>query len=237
VSADGGNTWQTLRRFRATVSPPRRFSLPLDEFSGTDSLWIQFAFVADSNSNTDDGVYLDDIAIEEGLGDVPFADEVIIESYDFFGQETQASAFARSPQWSTAYGKSTAPKLEGSAALSVDAGTTSAIASFQPFIPISGVYEIFVTHGSSASAEGVTWRIHHADGITVVNSSQNSVNANQWLSLGKYRLLYGRSSANGSVELDAGTASGGKVFADAVRFILCEPEQESSSVRQWTLYE
>lgn len=237
VSADGGNTWQTLRRFRATVSPPRRFSLPLDEFSGTDSLWIQFAFVADSNSYTDDGVYLDDIAIEEGLGDVPFADEVIIESYDFFGQETQASAFAQSPQWSTAYGKSTAPKLEGSAALSVDAGTTSAIASFQPFIPISGVYEIFVTHGSSASAEGVTWRIHHADGITVVNSSQNSVNANQWLSLGKYRLLYGRSSAIGSVELDAGTASGGKVFADAVRFILCEPEQESSSVRQWTLYE
>lgn len=237
VSSDGGATWSVLKRFHATHSPPRRFSFPLDEFRSTQALLVQFRLLADENSYVDDGVYIDDIALEEGLGDVPFADDVIIESVDFFGQVNTAPEFEVMGAWSADSGKSSAPKLVGAGVLAAPAGSAGTRATFIPFVPISGKYEIFLSYGALASATNVQIQICHAEGSTQELLNQMAASGNRWVSLGIFNLRYGRDRFHGSVSLDASTATGAKVFADAVRFVLVEPAAESLSAKDWLCFE
>lgn len=237
ASSDGGASWRTLRRFRATVSPPRRFALALDELGPATALLVQFRLIADANTFVDDGVYLDDISIEEGLGDVPFAHESIVESVDFFGDETSAPTFEREGMWVRDSSKSSAPKLEGAEVLAATPGTPGTLARFVPFVAIAGRYEVLVTHGAGASAGGVTWKVLHADGTTPFSMDQTSANADRWSSLGAYRFEYGRHPDRGAVVLDASTASGAKACADAIRLRLLEPDPPNTRVPTWQVYE
>ncbi|MGC8741230.1 MAG: S8 family serine peptidase [Candidatus Sumerlaeaceae bacterium] len=237
VSTDHGATWKVLRRFHATVSPLRRFCLPLDDLGPAPALFIQFRLVADANAYVDDGVYLDDIALEEAKGDVPFADDVIVESYDFFGEENGLPEFERVGPWSADAGKSSAPKLVGAAVFSAVAGTTATRASFIPFVPMSGDYEVFLSHGALADAAHVKVEIIHADGIADMFLDQSSASSNRWISLGVFSFVYGRDKLRGRVSIDTATATGTKVFADAVRLILVRPAAESLAAKDWSQFE
>jgi subtilisin family serine protease len=237
ASGDGGATWRTLRRFHATSSPPRRFSLPLDELGPTAALMVRFRLVTDADAYVADGVYIDDISIEEGLSDIPFTDQVIVESYDFFGDETGTPEFTRTGAWAADVGKSSAPKLSGADVLSAPAGAAGTMARFVPFLPVAGDYEIFTTHGGNANASGVVASVAYADGISSISLTQSAATANRWVSLGVFPLGYGRDPSRGAVELDASQAVGGRVFADAVRFVLVRPQQETSSVKEWLRFE
>ncbi len=237
ASPDGGATWKQLQRFRATRSPSTRFSLPLDELGPTSNLKVQFRFVSDGNQFVEDGVYLDDIAIEEGARDVPFSDDVIVESIDFLGDETASPAFTRTAAWSVDASKSSAPRLAGSAAFSASAGGADAIATFVPFLPMGGSYDVLITHGGNANANGVTVTVRHAEGESAFSLNQTAANAHEWIALGSFSFDYGRNPERGSVTIDARAATGTRAFADAVRFVLREPQQESSSVDEWWFFE
>jgi subtilisin family serine protease len=237
ASGDGGMTWKILRKFRATSSPSRRFTVPLDEFGPTPTLWVEFRFISDENSYVDDGVYLDDIAIEEGAGDLPFTNDIIVEVVDFFGQQTEQPTLLLSGAWTLETLKSTAAKLEGTASFSAPAQST-AMAHFTPFFPASGLYEVFVTHSSVANATAAV-RIAHAQGDTVVSLVQTPSTANRWISLGTYRFLYGREPSSGRVTIDASNAlpGTGKVAADAVRFVLLSPDPATAGAKDWLHFE
>lgn len=238
ASADGGSTWRTLRRFRATTSPSRRFCLPLDEFSPSTEFFIEFKLITDENSFVDDGVYLDDIAIEEGLHDVPFTDNVIIETCDFWGEEAEPPAFQLTGAWQKETAKSSAPKLSGIASFSAPTGSAGAQATFVPFFPASGIYEVFLTWPSLANGSHLL-HILHEGGDTTATLLQHSSSANRWISLGRYRFPYGRNTTFGSVILDASDAPDGqgKVYADAIRFVLIETEVESLGAKDWLRFE
>ncbi|MCX7963258.1 MAG: S8 family serine peptidase [Candidatus Sumerlaea chitinivorans] len=237
ASPDGGATWQRLRRFRASLSPLSRITLPLDEIAASTNLFIRFRVIADANQFVDDGVYLDDIRISEGANDVPYTEEVIVETVDFFGELTTAPECLFTGNWAQDLGKSSAPRLEGAAALVVAAGTSGATARFTPFLPTDGIYRVYVTHGYAANATNVTWTVSHDGGSSTFLRNQQSGDAHRWHLLGEFVMRYGRDPARGSVELNAGTASGVQVTADAVRFELVQPFLGPSSVSHWEGYE
>ncbi|MCX7626180.1 MAG: S8 family serine peptidase [Candidatus Sumerlaeaceae bacterium] len=237
VSHDGGATWQTHQRFRATTSPPRRFSIPLDVVPPTSQLFVEFVCLADENSFVDDGVYLDDIAIEEGLGDLPFADDLIIEACDFWGEQTEPPGFQLAGVWQKELAKSSAPRLVGTASFSVSGGSPGAEALFVPFFPASGIYEVFLTYPNAANGVPLV-RIRHDEGDTTFPVTQQSATANRWLSLGEYHFSYGRDATCGSVALDASAASTQtKVYVDAIRFLLKEADSESLAAKDWLRFE
>jgi hypothetical protein len=237
ASSDGGATWQRLRRFRASLSPLRRITLPLDELGSSANVFIRFRMIADTNQFVDDGVYLDDIRIAEGMNDVPFTEEVIVETVDFFGELTTTPECLLSGTWSQNSGKSSAPRLEGAAALVVAAGADGATARFTPFLPTDGIYNVYVTHGYAANATNVTWRVNFQGGTATFVRNQQSGDAHSWHLLGQFPMQYGRNAAGGSVELDARTASGVQVTADAVRFELVQPFTGPTRVTHWHAFE
>jgi subtilisin family serine protease len=241
ASGDGGATWSPLRKHRATLSPPARQVVPLDTFAGIPNVAVRFLFIADSNDFVDDGVYLDDIRIYETGDPIPESREEVVESWDFFGETTSAPLYLQSGgagAWSPGFGKSIAPRVEGSLVSSIDAGTTGAVAQFTPFFTCSGIYEVFVTWGANATAIGVPWHVRHAAGTDTVAMNQDAASAGRWASLGMYPFRYGGDSSAGSVLLDAAGAVSGRVFSDAVRFRLVEAFGTSSRVSGgWELFD
>jgi hypothetical protein len=238
VSTDGGLSWTALRKFTKACSPPRRFVVPLDDFAPATDLRVRFLFVSDGDSFVDDGVYLDDIRLYDGLGAVAEFREQILESVDYFSIRNEPPAYREFPtsdMWTTQSGpKSRAARLESLVARSVTAGTTGAQALFVPLITAPGDYEVFTTWHPTATGVTVPFGISHAGGVTTVTVNQaNTALANRWVSLGTYRFEYGRLPASGSVLVDASGALSGNVFADAVLFRLVTPDPPASSVSEW----
>ncbi|MCX7717657.1 MAG: S8 family serine peptidase [Candidatus Sumerlaeaceae bacterium] len=242
VSADGGSSWTALRKFTKACSPPRRHVVPLDDFAAVTDLRIRFLFVSDDDSFVDDGVYLDDIRLYDGVGAVAEFREQIVESADYFSIRNEPPAYREFPTsdtWTTRSGlKSRAARLESLVARSVTAGTIGAQALFVPLITTPGDYEVFTTWHPTATGAAVPFGISHAGGVTTVTVNQSHTSlANRWVSLGTYRFEYGRRPDSGSVLVDASGASSGEVFADAVLFRLLTPDPPASSVAAWRNYD
>ncbi|MBX7247399.1 MAG: S8 family serine peptidase [Candidatus Sumerlaeaceae bacterium] len=241
VSTDGGATWIPVRKYRNSYSPWLREVVPLDQFVGATNLRVRFYVVSDGDIFVDDGAYLDDIRIYNAGSPVPESLETTVESVDFYKVTTRQPAYDETPSydiWTQQFGlKSRAPRLESMTAKSIAAGTSGATARFTPVITTPGTYDVRATWHNVASANNVTFRVNHADGSTTFSLNQGAGNANTWMALGTYRFNYGQNPATGSVVIDASTASGGDVYADAVQWRLVNYDVESAGAGLWALYD
>jgi hypothetical protein len=108
-----------------------------------------------------------------------------------------------------------------------------------PWIPQAGKYEVYTTWGSAEAATNVTYRIKHADGQASRIVDQSLAEAHRWASLGTYRFTYGRNPANGAINIDASTAAGQNVRADAVRLRYAELDATPAltAADDWQLFD
>ena len=235
VSADEGVSWESVRRHGATLSPYRLITVALDEFVTAPSVRIQFMVAADSDAQTDDGVYIDDIRISDAGDLVPEQREVILQPMDFFGLTPSLAEVRPVGNWQSDPAiKSRAPGVDGRSALRTDAGTTASVA-YVPLLTTAGVYEVSVNHGVGLPPLSLDWHVSSTTGTAVVAIDQ-SASANEWISLGRYTFDYGRNPLNGSVQLTAPGSGNGAVAADAVRFCIVEPDF-TASVGEWQEHE
>jgi RHS repeat-associated protein len=99
---------------------------------------------------------------------------------------------------------------------SAPAGTGAAKFTWKPIIPQDGTYEVFVRYPSgttgAATAAQFTVDTGTAQTVRTVNQTQN---AGQWVSLGRYDLAAG----NAAKVWVSDQASGGTVLADAVKLV------------------
>lgn len=240
ASTDGGSTWRTLRRHVMNSSPMRRQSVPLDAFAGQAQVRLRFLFFSGDNALVDDGVYLDDIRIQE-LGEAVVEEpEVLLEPVDFFGQVPEAPEIVISGGWTTS-SKSQAPRLEGFAGLSAASGTAGAVVTYAPFLTAAGSYEVLTTWSGNRSAAGVGYEIRSTTGVTTLRIDQTPDRANRWVSLGTYHFDYGQTSS-GLVAIRAEDATSGDVQADAVLFRYADlepvppPSPAAGCPELWQLY-
>ncbi|HRR87190.1 MAG TPA: family 10 glycosylhydrolase, partial [Phycisphaerae bacterium] len=104
------------------------------------------------------------------------------------------------------------------------ATTASGEVQWQPTIPASGDYEVFVWYpsGDGTHITDARYTVHYNGGSQTFLVNQQT-NTGQWVSLGTFEFLEG-SSANGRVSLTNQSATAGaRVYADAVRFYKPEP--------------
>lgn len=217
-------TWHSLRKYHAN-SPMRKQVLPLDTFAGASALGIRFLFFSDADDSTsDDGVCIDDIRLYAAGSAVPEFREQMVESTDFFGVRTAAPAYREFPDsgaWTSHFGaRSQAPRSDYYTATWAVPGMPGVSARFSPVLGEPGLYEVYTTWGPYASASGVEYHIAHSGGVTTVRLDQAPVEADEWVSLGKFRFDAGQAPAAASVTLDVSHASGSAAYSDTVRFRL-----------------
>lgn len=103
-------------------------------------------------------------------------------------------------------------------------------------ITTPGTYDLRATWHNVANANNVTFRVT-GKGSTTLSLNQGVGNGNTWVALGTYRFNYGQNPATGSVVIDASTALGGNVYADAVQWQLVNYDVESAGAGLWALYD
>lgn len=185
---------------------------------------------------------------------VPVAD-IIIEVYNALGQLTPAPTYAEEGSWNWSAAKSSAPGLIG-----IDSRFSTAVnpgddtATVTPDIEVGGLYELFVTWGTSGNAANVRYIINHRDGTDEVFMDQKpgaGGNAGQWLSLGQYHLNSGQDSENGSIIIDKSMVTGPgtpvsgwatRMYTDGFKFVCIIPESISTDPTRvqesvWQLFE
>ena len=95
----------------------------------------------------------------------------------------------------------------------------TATATYTPTIPVAGYYSVYtwVRHGSDRGDQ--LYRIRHTGGESQIRIPHHLV-GNGWVYLGEYYFATGANASAGSVTISnlRGSATGGVVIADAIRF-------------------
>lgn len=102
-------------------------------------------------------------------------------------------------------------------------GAASCVAEYRPAIPVAGDYEVYATWvADPANSPNAHYSVYSASAASPTRLSVDQrQNGYEWVYLGTYNFAQG-SNANGRVVLENGYAqgeSGGRVVADAVRFV------------------
>ncbi|WP_261302178.1 OmpL47-type beta-barrel domain-containing protein [Paenibacillus andongensis] len=92
-------------------------------------------------------------------------------------------------------------------------GNASAI--YTPLIPISGMYDVYEWHHSTAGTTDAPFTINGATGSTVVKVNQ-SINGGKWNKIGSSPFLAGSS---GSVVITNGFTTSNFILADGIKFV------------------
>ncbi|NOU85345.1 hypothetical protein GC102_06050 [Paenibacillus sp. LMG 31460] len=92
-------------------------------------------------------------------------------------------------------------------------GNASAI--YTPLIPISGIYDVYEWHHSTAGTTDAPFTINGAAGSTVVKVNQ-SINGGKWNKIGSSPFLAGSS---GSVVITNGFTTSNFILADGIKFV------------------
>lgn len=241
ISADAGATWRVMRKYHATCSPVRRQIVPLDSFAGLSDVRVRFLVNGGQDTTiTDDGVYIDDIAVYDAGDPVPEFREHIIENMDFFALRNGPPEFQEFPSagaWTYEFGyKSRAPRVDSYHTVWCVPGAAGAKAVYTPMITTEGLYDVYATWGTRATATGVKYEVAHKFGTYTVVLDQAGA-ADRWVQLGRFWFGYGQDPARGSVALDASSASGTRAYSDAIRFRLASLDSASADATGWSGYE
>ncbi|MAT71603.1 MAG: hypothetical protein CMJ58_19010 [Planctomycetaceae bacterium] len=139
--------------------------------------------------------------------------EIIID--DSFG----SPAYQETGTWNTASGSG----FDGTNYRFAPAGS-AATASWNFFVPAESTGEVFVYYRSAGNrATNVAYSVDTGAGVESASTNQ-TLNDDQWVSLGTYSFAPGAAS----VTLDAAASSGGSVvIADAVRVVLSPVTEET----------
>lgn len=180
--------------------------------------------------------------------------ELVVESRDAVGTITFAPTYDEAGGLLSDNGnKSTASDLVGSGVRYItydlpNLGTDSA--TFTPYVPVGGKYEVFVTWGSNANASNARFTVSHFNGEDVQLLSQiptalgASNNANQWISLGEFWFAEGQDEQDASVNISEETVDGSptgglprRVYVDAARWVRVRefPNGDTNDDQQVTL--
>lgn len=168
---------------------------------------------------------------------LPVAD-IIIEVYNAEGDLTPPPEYDEEGNWNWSAAKSNAPGLTGvdSRFSNVDPPGDDT-ATVTPSIETGGLYEVFVTWGTSGNAANVRYIINHRDGEDEVFLDQKpgaNGNAGQWHSLGQYYFEPGQNTGKGSIIVDKSTVTGAgapdtgwlaRMYTDAFKFVCLVPEE------------
>lgn len=167
-----------------------------------------------------------------GLASVASAQDIIIESkpqgknYEWYSEV--------SGNWLDSEAKSSAegcsPASIGSRFVTITGSSkVTAEARFSPDIPEPGEYEILVTWGRSGNAFNTKYVINTGDKKVVKHLDQAGwggqlpPNANQWRSLGTYKLPQGKKAYVAVLSEDVkgipSPENSGRIYADAARFV------------------
>jgi hypothetical protein len=97
--------------------------------------------------------------------------------------------------------------------------TETATATYTPTIPVAGFYPVYTWVLAGSDRGEQLYRIRHTGGESLVRIPHHMV-GNGWIYLGEYHFNAGANAASGSVVVSnlRGSAQGGVVIADAIRF-------------------
>jgi N-acetylmuramoyl-L-alanine amidase len=142
---------------------------------------------------------------DEGSEIIIIPDDVL-ESRDQDGTLTPNLPYVEVGSWMNSSAKSSAPGLLGSGSRFIDYGSLAGkTATMVPNFAASGLYEVFVTWGTSSNVENAGYIITTPDGPNGVHLDQiptdgtNGGNANEWHSLGEFPFAKGRSLEDGAI--------------------------------------
>jgi hypothetical protein len=239
-----GITFSNVGFFYDGATPWQRALISLADYAGQPAVYLRFRFHSDSIAVAD-GWHIDDVEVFEPVSLVPEPADFALESRTPFAV-SGAPAYAETTDggaWLDSASKAVAWQMRASRSRYNVTTSLGSTAQFVPNFPVSGVYDVFAIWGISANATNVRHRVRHAQGATDVYLTQNgNTNANQWVPIGTFQFLRGRSAAAGSVLVDESTVSGkpipaseGRVYADAIRFVYRAP-LPAASVTEWPLY-
>jgi len=233
-----GDTWTTVVWFEDTFAPWHRTAVPLGEYDGDGTVSIRFRFHSDSFSNLD-GWFIDNVRVYVPER-VCWPEDIILESRLSFNDVATPERFyyeANPEKWFDSSSKAWRYGLRSSRARSRNTDTEIGFtATFIPYFPISGTYQVYGIWGEMANAENVRYAVHTSQGLEEAFVTQDPwINSNQWVLIGTYSFDAGRNETNGSIQIDDSTVTGkpisstqGRVYADAVRCVLVSPRRAVS---------
>jgi len=164
------------------------------------------------------------------MGNIQYTVRVTGDTVPSAGSIYQESCSDSSHTWRTGsapgfalghppYAVNVNPFLQGSFRAVRADSSESAIATYQPQIPETGDYAVYISyHGSPDNAEDVLYRVYHAGGQSEFRINQQ-IGGGTWIYLGTFRFLQGRHPETGQVMVsNRSTTPGRWITADAVRF-------------------
>jgi subtilisin family serine protease len=196
------------------------------------TVWLRFRFFRAADRDRD-GWWIDDVHVYLPEAPLRSTGDVIVESQGVGDSAPLLDRYEEGEDaggpWTLSLAKSTIPALDATFArrnpIDPERGAT---ATFRPWIPVAGLYEVALTWGAEANAADLSVRIDHAEGEAVGVIDQSRTSAERWISLGVHPFAQGNA---GTVTLDESTVTGptdadrpGAVMADAVRWRLILPE-------------
>ncbi|MBN1476305.1 S8 family serine peptidase [Candidatus Sumerlaeota bacterium] len=240
VSTDGA-VWERVETLYLGSFPYRRTRVPLSRWEGSPQVWIRWRLFSDSNGAVGDGWWIDDVHVCTPHLPLLSTPDLIIESVGI-GQAPQLPGLYTelSGPWEGTSSKSRVPVLEANSARAVSA-EVAASATFRPWLPVAGLYEVAAAWGEDANASDVTWRVSHAEGVTALTVDQDGVTeAALWIPLGEFEFDRGQ---GGAVTLDTSSVTGSPrperdaiALADAVRWRLITPREATVEVSALQLH-
>ncbi len=181
------------------------------------------------------------ICVENSAPPAKTIPDIVLESRDSSGNlmsNPPYSELLSGTAWQDSVSKSIAAGLVGlGSRYNVLTDGLTAKASAVPNILTTGEYSVYVTWGTDANANNISYVIKHRDGTATVQKDQkpvtalNGTNGNTWHKLGKYYFNAGQNESVGSITVDESSSTGpntvsynsGKVYSDGYMFAY-EPE-------------